>query len=231
MPRQEPARDPERHRDRDRGERHHGALPLAEDREVEERAADQRREPRAAGVERRGAPRRSPRRTRGAAAGSAPPPSPGRAGARWRRAPWPPRAAARAAPRCQRVRSRKVKRPKLASFTSQSIAGGDPAGERELQAARHLLPDAVERAARQVARSRSSRRGDRARRRGRSSRPPPPAAPTRRRYSPACSRTAPAVMTAKPGFAACGPAACSSSTCHDLARPTRPIGVPSSITA
>ena len=50
MPSERAERDAERHRDHDRGERHHRALPLAEHGEVEEAQRDQQREPAAAGV-------------------------------------------------------------------------------------------------------------------------------------------------------------------------------------
>ena len=45
------AGDADRHRDQDRGEGHHGALPLPEDGEIEKAEADQDRQPAAAGVE------------------------------------------------------------------------------------------------------------------------------------------------------------------------------------
>ena len=51
MPRQEAEGDPERDGDGDGGQRDHGAPPLAEDGEVEERAAGQRGEAAAAGVQ------------------------------------------------------------------------------------------------------------------------------------------------------------------------------------
>ena len=51
------AGDADRHRDQDRGERQHRALPLAEDGEIEEADADQHGEPPAAGMRGRAARR------------------------------------------------------------------------------------------------------------------------------------------------------------------------------
>ena len=138
MPSSDAADDAERHGDDDRGERQHGALPLAEGGEIEEAAAGERREAGAAGVpgdergrgehgdpgkRRQDLDCRRALRRRGS-----------RSRTGWSRAAKGTSSTAA----MKRVSSRKVKSPKLASSTSQAIASETQRLQRNAPAARHF---------------------------------------------------------------------------------------------